>query len=449
MTDSTAKQPNVIWVFGDQHRAQATGYAGDPNVCTPALDTLDRQGVTFTNAVTGNPWCTPFRACALTSRYPHHTCIRTPQLLDPDIPTIAEPFNGAGYDTAYFGKWHLDGWIEADGRSALHIVPPERRGGFNTWIGYENNNSQYDCWVHGHSAGGDEVELYKLPGYETDALTDLLIDYLTGRKSSNEDEPFFAVLSVQPPHGPYVAPRQFMERHTPGRVELRPNVPEQYGIADQARRNLAGYYAQIENLDWNIARLQSALDQLGLSDDTHIMFFSDHGDMQGSHACFGKSVPYEESIRIPMIVAGQVPYYQHRAGTCDAPLNHVDIAPTTLGLCGIDKPEYMVGYDYSGYRLKDRQLAAGEPDSAYLTQYVRKYHSMMIDRPWRGIVTRDRWKYVCLPGQPLMLYNLNEDPYEQVNLALKYKFNDVRKKLQDRLAQWISDTGDEFELPEL
>ncbi len=454
MDHPQTKRPNVIWIFGDQHRAQALGHMGDPNVATPSIDRLAHEGVTFARAVSGNPWCTPFRASLLTSRYPHETCFRTPQRLDPETPTIAQPFNRAGYDTAYFGKWHLDGHPESESRSAFHVVPPQRRGGFGTWIGYENNNSQYDCWVHGHDDNGSDVPLRKLPGYETDALSDLLIEYIEDRAGRRDDEnrdgkPFFAILSVQPPHGPYVAPREFMDRHTPGGIELRPNVPEQYGIAETARRNLAGYYAQIENLDWNIGRVRDALDRAGLADDTHILFFSDHGDMHGSHACFGKSVPWEESIRIPFTIAGRVPHYDYLGGRVSAPINHVDIAPTTLGLCGLEVPGWMRGYDYSHYRLKGKDAPAGEPDSAYIQHNVRKYHSMMLDRTWRGVVTADGWKYVCVPHQPFMLFDLNEDPYEQVNLAMKWKYRDIRARLQDRLAGWIADTGDEFDLPDL
>ena len=457
MSDHTPRRANVIWIFGDQHRGQAQGHMGDPNLATPCIDRLADEGVTFTRAVAGNPWCTPFRACLLTGRYPHHTCVQTPQLLDPSIPTIAHPFNEAGYETAYFGKWHLDGWPEDRGRSALHIVPPERRGGFETWIGYENNNSQWDCWVHGHRADGGEVPLHRLGGYETDALTDMLIEFLCARADGDAvpptgpDRPFFAVLSVQPPHDPYLAPEEFMAGHSPAEVELRPNVPPVAHVQERARRDLAGYYAMIENLDYNLGRVRDCLAAMGLYDNTHVMFFSDHGDMHGSHGRFRKNQPYEEAISIPFILGGLSPYYDNRSERIDdAVVNHVDIAPTTLGLCGIDVPEGMVGFDYSGCRRKDRSVPlSGQPDSAYLQHCVRKLHSDGIDRTWRGIVTRDGWKYVCLEHQPHPMVDLNEDPYELNNLAFNTRYVAERKKLQDRLAQWIADTGDEFALPEL
>ncbi len=129
-------------------------------------------------------------------------------------------------------------------------------------------------------------------------------------------------------------------------------------------------------------------------------------------------------------------------------VNHVDVAPTTLGLCGVDKPDWMRGTDFSGYRVRGRDVK-DEPDSAFLQLVVPTGHGDSVDRAWRGLVTRDGWKYVALEGQPWLMFNLNEDPYELVNLAHNTAFKVERKRLQDRLGQWISDTGDEFRLPEV
>lgn len=443
-----ATQPNVIWIFGDQHRAQALGHMGDPNVHTPHIDRLAAEGVTFTAAVAGYPLCCPFRGSLLSGRYPHQAVPGHEYQLSPDQPTIAQPFKEAGYRTSYFGKWHVDGFKERTGRAAMHIIPPERRGGFDDWLGYENNNSQWDCWVHGGE--GDSAFHYRLPTYETDALTDLFIDYLKERgqeASQGEGQPFFAALSVQPPHDPYTAPAEWMARHTPARVQLRPNVPQIPRIVERAKRDLAGYYAMIENLDWNIGRIRATLDEAGLTGNTHLIFFSDHGDMHGCHGQFRKTTPHEESIRIPFIISGTRPFYGLGGGRVPVPINHVDIAPTTLGLCGLQAPDWMAGTDYSGYRL--RRPVESEPDSAFLQSVIPTGHGNSIDRPWRGIVSRDGWKYTMLSGQPWMLYNLNEDPYEQANLAYNTLFATERCRLQDRLAAWIDETGDRFNLPEL
>jgi arylsulfatase A-like enzyme len=199
--------PNVIWIFGDQHRAQALSCSGDPNLNTPHIDRLAAEGVNFERAVSGFPLCCPYRGSLLTSRYPHECVPGHEYRLPPEMPTIADVFNQHGYETAYFGKWHLDGFQERSGRAGLHVVPPERRGRFQRWTGYENNNSQWDCWVHGGE--GESAFQYRLPGYETDALAGLLIEFIQekGRQRlQGSMQPFFAVLSVQPPHDPYLAP---------------------------------------------------------------------------------------------------------------------------------------------------------------------------------------------------------------------------------------------------
>ena len=434
---------NVIWIFGDQHRAQALSCNGDPNLSTPNLDILSANGVNFTQAVAGFPLCCPFRGSLLSGRYPHK-CVPGHEYRFPaDQPTVATVFNGAGYKTAYFGKWHLDGFHEREGRGTFHIVPPERRGDFQEWIGYENNNSQWDTWVHGGE--GEDAFHYRLPAYETDSLTDLMIDYIKeqGEEQRQGNDLFFAVLSVQPPHNPYAAPRDYMQGHNMSELKLRPNVPDIERIQDNARRDLAGYYAQIENLDCNIGRIMDILEEEGLAANTHIIYFSDHGDMHGSHGQFKKMTPHEESIRIPFIIGGEkLRYSPRRVGRFPVPINHVDIAPTTLGLCGIEKPDWMEGTDYSHYRI-EMDSSVVEPDSAFIQSVIPTGHHDSIDRPWRGI----GWKYVCFEGVPWLMFNLNEDPYEQVNLSHNSLYRKERKRLNDRLKQWIIDTEDTFQLP--
>lgn len=439
---------NAIWIFSDQQPAHALSCNGNPDLSTPHLDRLAVEGQNYHRAVCGFPLCCPFRGSLLTSRYPHE-CVPGHEYQLPDMPTIAHVFGEHGFDTAYFGKWHLDGFHERDGRAAMHIVPPQRRGGFERWIGYENNNSQWDCWVHGGE--GNDAFHCRLPGYETDALTDLLIDYIREHradKAQGKERPFFAILSVQPPHNPYLAPAEWMARHRPGAVSLRPNVPPVARIEEQARRDLAGAYAMVENLDWNVGRVRQALVEEELDLDTHLIFFSDHGDMHGSHGQFKKTAPWAESVNVPLIVGGLRPRYEARSRWQPYLVNHVDLAPTTLGLCGIDKPHWMRGHDYSGQRLPWRPQQS-PPDSAYLQCVIPTGHGDSVDRPWRGIVTLDGWKYVVLEHQPWLMFNLNEDPYELANLAHNTRYRAERRRLQQRLEQWIADTGDQFALPVL
>ena len=458
-------RPNVIWLIADQWRAQAVGANGDPNVHTPNLDRLCSTGINFNQARSGFPLCCPFRGTMLTSRYPHHMVPGHEYPLPQGQTTIASILNDAGYHTGYFGKWHLDGFHEKDGRAATHIVPPNRRGDFKTWLGYENNNSPWDSWVHG--GAGETAVHYRLPGYETDALTDLFIRHLgeraASRTSNGAPEPFFAVLSVQPPHNPYIAPAEYMAHYNAEQLHLRPNVPigarlaprengagrgEEVSVEERARQELAGYYAQIENWDWNVGRIIEALSHLNILENTHIMVFADHGDSHGSQGLFLKTNPFEESVRIPMILSGEESFYDGRlTGSPNTLFSAVDIAPTTLGLCGVKEPDWMEGNDLSGHRCTCRPTPS-DPDSMYLENVIPTGHPDSINTAYRGLVTNDGWKYVCFSNQSWLMFNLPEDPFEQVNLAFNSLYQHERNRLISRLKQWVADTNDKFDVPE-
>ena len=220
---------------------------------------------------------------------------------------------------------------------------------------------------------------------------------------------------------------------------------------DVARRELAGYYSLIENIDWNLGRLRQALRDTGLDLDTHLMFFSDHGDMQGSHGMFRKTNPYEEAIRIPFIIGGERPmgYYGRGCKRSKYLMNHVDIAPTTLGLCGIHAPDYMCGYDYSFERLpQERSPRGAVPESAYIQSIVPTLHDNSTDKPYRGIVTADGYKYVCFENADWLMFDLNKDPYELTNLAHMPQYAGKRYALNQMLRAWVEKTEDNFSIPE-
>jgi arylsulfatase A-like enzyme len=308
---------------------------------------------------------------------------------------------------------------------------------------------------------GSESETPKrLDGYETDGLTNLFLKHLREHIDGEDDyQPFFAVLAVQPPHGPYVAPTNPVYGAPgvrPADIKLRRNVPDIPSLRERATEDHVGYYAMVENLDYNIGRIRQNLQELEIDRETYVIFFSDHGDMLWSHAQTGKSSPWEESIRVPFIVGKVGGKYNMRIGSTDALINHVDIAPTTLGLCGIPVPEGMVGHDYSRrcvpeFAPENRGLPdmASEPDSAYLQQIPCKMHAHTVNKAWRGVVMRDGWKYVCTPGNDWLLFNTAEDPYEQANHVYNTSFQAQKERCHERLARWIEETGDAFELPDI
>jgi arylsulfatase A-like enzyme len=450
-------KPNVIWVLVDQMRYQAMSHTGDPNVSTPHLDRFAIEGASFPYAISGTPLCSPFRGSLLTGLYPHKSSV--PALnspIDYTQPTIATLFQRQGYETAWFGKWHLDGdrpeldLSLPENQKNTRQIPPERRCGFDTWLAYENNNQPFNCLVH--TDEGEKMKSFRLQGYETDALTDHAIQWIKDKNNASPKSPFFLVLSVQPPHNPYVAPDECMSHYNPARLLLRHNVPPVDRIKQRARVDISGYYGAIERIDWNFGRLRESLLEAGIDQNTFIIFFSDHGDMLGSHGQFRKQSPYEESIRIPFIVGGPT-RKSISTKICNGLVNHVDIAPTTLGLCGIPQEKDMSGFNYAPFLFSDAEDITQLPESAYISLPVSTamqpglVKEESIDRPFRGIVTNDRWKYVVLEHQPLMLFDLNDDPLELVNLVYNVKYKDIRSKLHKSLNEWIKDTGDSFEMP--
>ncbi len=465
-TEGQGKPKNVIWILVDQMRAQAMSHRLDSNVDTPNLDRMAIEGINFTHAVCGTPLCSPFRGSLMTGRYPHRSTV--PALHSPmstEMKTVAHAFRDHGYRTGYFGKWHLDGnrpeldLTDPAQRADIRYIPPERRGGFEDWYAFENSNQPYHTYIHTDDEQGDP-QSFKISGYQTDGLTDLFMDWLgqqAGIKAESNGKPFFGVLSLQPPHDPYVAPDEDMKRHRPSDVQLNPNVPANKAIQDRARVELAGYYAAIERIDYNVGRIRDELTKLGIDQDTYVIFFSDHGDMHGAHGHFRKMAPWEESIRIPFLVSGPT-RRSYKAKSSDALINHVDIAPTTLGLCGIPVPATMEGYDYSQlivdqppYHLM--KTLPDMPESAYISLPVPQAmqpgpFEEGIDRPFRGVVTRDGWKYVALEHQPWLLYNLNEDPYEMVNLAHNKFYRRDLDRMHSLLKDWIKATEDQFDVPE-
>ncbi|GAB2850836.1 sulfatase [Microbacterium insulae] len=453
-----AKRPNVIWILVDQFRGQSLSLMRDPNVRTPHLDRLAYEGCHFPRALSGTPLCTPARGSFLTGRYPHASTAPTHDSpMDETVPTIATVLGEEGYDTCYIGKWHLDGRERASTDAAheeearTRFIPPERRGDFGSWFGFEYSNRPFDTIVNVDTPDGPGLR--ELPGFQSDVLTDLLIDWLAARGA--EAGPFFAVLSIEPPHSPYLAPADAMARHHPDDIVFRGNVPESAEVRDQAARELAGYYAAIEQVDEGVGRLRAALADLGIADETYLMFFSDHGDMHGSHGQFRKTAPWEEAIRIPFIVGGarSRDHQELSYAAIDSLVNHVDVAPTTLGLCGVDTPDWMQGHDYSGRILEEHwhsiEAPPGEPVDAYLSLPIPTLHEHSVDRAYRGIVTKDDWKYVCLEGQPWLMFDLTSDPLEQVNLAHNTRYASKRAELHRALRVLIERTGDTFGLPEL
>ncbi len=420
-------RPNLVFVFADQWRAQATGYAGDPNTQTPHLDRLAAESVDFRTAVSGCPVCCPYRASLLTGQYPltHGVFLNDVPLNNKAVP-IAQAYRDAGYHTGYIGKWHLDG----DHRTAF--IPRDRRQGFQFWkaLGctHNYNNSFYYA---------DEDVKLKWDGYDAIAQTHEAQRYIREQAAG---APFALFLSWGPPHAPYhTAPEKYRAMYEPESIQLRPNVPE--ADRDKARKVLAGYYAHIAALDDCIGDLLNTLDETGLAQDTIFVFTSDHGDMLYSHGGQKKQQPWDESIRVPFLVR-----YPARLGArgrvIDMPINTSDIMPTLLGLCDIGIPGTVEGTDFS-----DILTGKADPlDQAALIscpspfgQWQRKRGG----REYRGVRTA-RYTYVRDLGGPWLLYDNIKDPYQLSNLCNKPEHTALQQQLDETLSERLKERRDEF-----
>ena len=421
------KQPNVVFVFGDQWRAQATGYAGDPNVQTPNLDRFAQESLNFTTAVSNCPVCSPWRATLMTGQYP-----LTHGVFVNDVPISSQPkylaecFGEAGYDTAYIGKWHIDG----HGRSAY--IPRQRRQGFEYWKVRECTHDYNESFYY-----ADDPEKLWWEGYDAVAQTRDAQAYLQGRRG---EKPFLLILSWGPPHDPYqTAPEAFRRLYDAGRIELRPNVPE--SLATQARQALAGYYAHCSALDWCFGELLRTLDECGLSEDTLLVFTSDHGDLLGSHGGWNKQRAWDESILTPLLLRYPA-RFGRAARRIETPINSPDLMPTLLGLAGLPIPATVEGHDFAPFLRGE----SAPPDTRALIELPVCFHQYAYyrgGRDWRGLRTA-RYTYVIHREGPWMLYDNAADPCQLQNLVDHPDYAALQAELDADLRRRLAARSDDF-----
>jgi arylsulfatase A-like enzyme len=226
----------------------------------------------------------------------------------------------------------------------------------------------------------------------------------------------------------------------PADIALRPNVPEE--MAEQARRDLAGYYAHIAALDDCMGDLEGTLDETGLAENTVFLFTSDHGDMLYSQGAQKKQRPYEESIVCPFLL--RYPAKLGRQGRAvDTVLNTPDIMPTLLGLCGVDLPDGVEGEDFSA------QLLAGQTpdkDAALLMcpQPFGQWTRAMGGREYRGVRTK-RYAYCRTLDGPWLLYDNAADPYQLHNRVNDPELAGIQAELEMTLNRKLEETNDRFE----
>jgi arylsulfatase A-like enzyme len=421
-------RPNIVYVFGDQWRAQAFGYAGDPNVRTPHIDRLAAESINLRNTVSTCPLCTAYRGSLLTGQYPlTHGLFVNDVPLNPNVTSLGKLFAQAGYDTAWIGKWHVDG----HGRTVY--IPPERRQGFHFWKVLECTHD------YNHSAyyAGDSDQPQYWEGYDAIAQTREAQRYI---REHDGEKPFLLVLSWGPPHNPYgTAPEAYRKMYQGDRLRLRPNVP--LPLSMFVPHALAGYYAHCTTLDDCVGDLLATLEEAGIADNTLFIFTSDHGDAVGCQGHGNKQAPWAESIQVPFLLRWPA-RFGRSPRTLDSVMGTPDILPTLLGLCDLPIPETVEGLDFSDY-------IHGGPDPSDGAALIACYHPIadwwhgLGGKEYRGLRTT-RYTYVRSLDGPWLLFDNEDDPYQLHNLVAEPHVQKLVRELDSRLQRKLDAQGDAF-----
>ena len=451
--DSTKKKPNVVFVFDDQLRSDVCGVYGGKNITTPYIDRLASQGVTFTNAISSCPLCTPYRGMVHTGRYPTHSGIimnfvEANHNQNPNC--IADVFNAAGYDTGFIGKWHLSsGWRREEGLykrnndavatyikknpETEYVAPGPGRLGYKHWEAFNFHTAFNNYWYY-----KDEPKKLYSGKYETDTQIDQAILFMEARK--NSDNPFFVAVAPHPPHPPFnpeFSPSCYLEQ-IPQQLHWSPNVSQNNPRSLTEMRN---YLAMAKNMDDNLGRLMTYLDDSGLSKNTILVFTSDHGEMHGSHGRLNKMVPYAEAMNIPLIIRwpNQIP-----AGIkSDALFTAMDHLPSLCGLSGMRIPREVDGADLSDVILNRGRDSREEVLIGSYTSDWDFFQTGTNWPEWRGVKTKQYTYCKWLTGEE-ELYNDIEDPYQMNNLVLAMKELPVLKQMRQRLKDFLVAAHDDF-----
>lgn len=390
------------------------GNAGNDQVMTPHLDALAQESVNFTHAVANSPVCCPCRASMQSGLYWHthgidHNGIR----LNSGFPCIADVLHDAGYQTGYIGKWHLDGGIPPE-EPGGYIPPGPRRQGWREWWGYEKNHEYFDVWRFNNLARKERV-----PGYHWEPTwqSDMALDFV--QRHREEAEPWCFYLGYGPPHKPEQCKQAFLDLYDPASFRLNPAQQKNYADETQLRKTMQMYYAQVTAVDHEVGRVLQGLDDLGVAEDTIVLYFSDHGDVLGNHGVLrGKSRPYASAFRVPTFFRwpGQLP-----ARSTNALIGTPDLPATLLDLAAIKPPVSWQGRSFA-------PLCRGEPQTG--PEYVPLGLAN-----WSGV-----WdgRHVYSEGDPHCLYDHLHDPYELINLVTDAP---LKSAMQTKMRAAMTATG--------
>jgi len=430
------KRPNILFFFTDDQRFDTIGALGNDHIITPNMDSLVRNGTTFTNAyIMGSmsgAVCVPSRAMLMTGRTLFHLK-GTGGVIPPQHITLPEVLQKAGYTTFQTGKWHQDGKTYARCFST----------GAKIFFGGMGNH--WNVAVNDFDPTGNypRHRRYKGDKHSSELFSDAAIQFLRDYK---DDKPFFVYVAYTAPHDPRTAPQKYHKLYDPDRIPLpesfKPEHPFDNGemrIRDEklaawprtpkeVRKHICDYYAMITHVDAEIGRVLAALEETGQSRNTIIFFAGDNGLAVGRHGLLGKQSLYEHSVHVPLIISGPgIPKGQKRDGFCYL----LDIFPTLCDLTGVPIPETVQGRSFAPVirggkgKLRDTLFFA-----------YKNIHRGVRDKRYKLI------EYNVKGKRTTQLFDLESDPWELNNLAGDPAYSAHLKRLRKELLRWKKEVDD-------
>jgi arylsulfatase A-like enzyme len=431
-----AQKPNLVFVFSDQQSFDMLGCYGNEDIKTPNFDQFAKEGIRFNHCISNCPVCTPYRGMLLSGQHPLyngavHNDIR---MLPGNDNYFGEVLRDNGYNTGYFGKWHLYG-----GDRDRPIPPGEYRYGFDKAFLSNNCTLKYDS-LHAYFWNDKgEKELYH--DWESTAQTAQAIGFI--KKQNNE--PFALFVSWHPPHNwasenghKYWAPEEYRNMYDPQNLTLRKNCDDQ----EVYREYYQGHMAMISSLDDSFKALLDALKEKGYDENTLVIFTSDHGDMLMSHGWpFNKGRPEIESIKVPLLM--RCPS-KLNPGVSDLLIGALDLMPTILGLMNLTVPTTCQGVNLSEAILNNDEDAVSSIPLFYFAGN------------WRGVYTKDyTYTFDIVKGgaeahaaqagfkNSNCLYDHINDKFEMKNLFDSPDHKKIKKKLNKESEKWLKHFNDQ------
>ncbi|MDA0195025.1 MAG: sulfatase-like hydrolase/transferase [Bacteroidetes bacterium] len=446
---------NVIFIIGDDHTKSALSMNNHKLVKTPNLDRLASQGVSFSRAYCNSPICSPSRQSMLTGKYPHATGVTllfTP-FQDSRNETIAEHLSKNSFKTALVGKSHFNEWIWGP---LYADTSPDF--GFQTIIDrrdYRDHILEFQPTPIPDSIA--TMKLYTernpesiwntrfLPGdcYEKDCsgtyLTQRAIDFL----EENKDNRFLLWMAYHEPHQPFDFPVEYRNNIDPEQIVLPEGSPEddrwvpelfKQFEPDQVKNAVSAYLTSVEYMDNNIGKILTALENLGLDENTLIVYTSDNGYLLYDHKRLEKHTMWEQAVSVPLIIKGR----EILAEQNDQLISNIDLAPTVLNALGVPPLPEAQGRSFYPMLRKENH----EPREFVFSEYLEDNMAMITTRKWKYIFMTGKrdlgLEYATgfgAPGITHLLYDLENDPGEAANVSGSDDNKEVLGVLQEKMLQ--------------